>query len=149
MKTFRNRNFKKNTINFIVFCLMILIYYSCKDNQSSIILPQAEITNIYNITDSTAQVDIQVTQQSNAADQAFGLNVDTMSLTGNLMKIQVITLTPNGATKLNSNYSISISKLNSNKEYYISLVFAGEFTIGGESQVENYTIGTTKTFTTK
>lgn len=127
-------------ICFITFC-------ACQKNQPIIIPPKAEITNIYNITDSTAQVDVQVTSQSNAqVDDDFGLIIDSISLNGN--KIQVSIENFNVERRLINSYSTKISNLKSKTQYYVYLYYGGEFNIGDTYEMEFFDIGSPKIFTT-
>jgi hypothetical protein len=131
-----------------LLCFMILLVSSCFKYYTNI-PPKAEITNIYNITESSATVDVKVTKQSNANYVVdFHLSVDTI---GNPYNVQTINLIDTVVNSLNNSYTTVISKLKSKTLYSLSLYFYGNFDTGGPNQGEwqGFTIGATKTFTTK
>lgn len=145
VNTIRKEKFKNVFTHFITTFLILFLIISCE--QKTAIPPQAEITNIYNITDSTAQVDVLVTKPSNAqGDEGFGLIVDTISINGNIIEVQTVDFSV--IDRLTNNYSAKISNLKSKTHYSIYLSYTGEFDIGGPDQLETFNIGSPKTFTT-
>lgn len=82
-------------IQLTTLCFIIIFNYACK---KEIIPPQAEITNIYNITDSSANVDVKVTKQSNAEYGDLDLIVDSTSISGSKTQVQFIYFSPSSVT---------------------------------------------------
>jgi len=127
-------------ICFITFC-------ACQKNQP-IIFPEAEITKIYN-TDSTAQVDLQVTSQSNShTDGSISIIVDTITFSGNKVEATNVNLNMDGYGHFLGSYSTKLSNLKSKTQYYISLYYEGVFDYGETYEYEGGFIGSSKTFTT-
>ena len=147
MKSNLNINLDKRLIYAIALCSFVFVFSTC-GKKTEIIPPKAEITNIYNITDSTANVDVTVTQQSNAEYEFFGLIVDSTSTTGSITQVQIITFTRESVIKLNNSYSTKISKLKSQTQYSIHLYLDGYFDIGGPTDKHSFNIGEKKSFTT-
>ena len=146
MTTHKNKNLRKVFTHFITTFLILFLIISCE--QKTAIPPQAEITNIYNITDTSANVDVQVTKQSNANGvEEMSLVIDSITKTGNKLKVEMWGLTGSTYT-LNSSYSTVITNLKSKTQYYIYLNFQGIYDIGGSNATENFNIGSPKTFTT-
>jgi hypothetical protein len=126
----------------LIFGFFLIIFCSCNGilNGPTAIPPSAQITNIYDITDSSAQVDVQVTKLSNAENGAFGLSVT--SNVGSNQNFGIATLPTIG------NYSIKISNLTNNTIYSLQIYFEGTFG-GGTTYEEDFNIGAPKSFTTK
>jgi hypothetical protein len=121
------------------FCLFFLL--GCNYiNEPTAIPPSAQITNIYDITDTSAQVDVQISGNTNAQSGYLYLNV----YKNNVMIIS----SPAYSTPLSASYSFSISKLNEQTEYSLQLYFSGIFG-GGTSYEQDFNIGSPKSFTTK
>jgi hypothetical protein len=136
----------------LIFCITVIFivfeFYSCQKD-STFIFPKAEITNIYNITLSTAQVDFQVTSQSNAhTDRSFSIIVDTITFNGNKIEVTNVNLNMDGYGKFAGTYSTKLSNLKSKTQYYISLYYDGVFDYGETYEDEGGFIGSPKTFTT-
>ena len=150
MKPHPNINLSANIKYFVTLCLIALFVGACV-KMKEIIPPKAEITNIYNITDSTVNVDVQVTRQSNAWQEHFYLNVDSISNAGDKFQVQTISLNPSNNAPLfhlNNSYSTKISKLKIKTKYSLGLYFSGEFDLGGPNEWHNFSIGELKSFTT-
>ncbi len=107
-----------------------LILCSCI-KQKPIIPPKAEITNIYNVTNNSAYVDIEVTKQSNAEVGFLALIIDSMSKVNTKTQVQYIAVTPQSVITFNNKYTIIISNLKSKTLFSIYLLFTGSFDLGG------------------
>ena len=143
-----NTNLFRKIKQFLTLCFIIFFANACVQKKD-IIPPQAEIINIYNITDSSANVDVKVTKQSNAESGELGLLIDSLSITGSKIQVQTFSFNPpSGVAKLNDTYTTKISKLKSKTQYSISLGYYGVFDVGGPNEEKNFTIGTPKTFIT-
>ena len=112
-------------------------------NEPKVIPPSAQITNIYNITDSSAQFTVQVTQQSNATNGNLLISVYYGASISNLDTAFNLSNDP-----LPTSISGKISNLKGQTEYTIQLYFNGTFG-GGTTYEEDFNIGSPKSFTTK
>ncbi len=127
----------------------LLFITACSDEDSAI-PPQAEITNIYNVTDSSVNVEVIVSRQSNAeGQQTLELIIDSISESGNKMQFTKYPLTPAVNSYLKNSYTATISNLKNKTQYFIYLYFYGEFNLFGTALFENFDIGSPKTFTTQ
>ncbi len=134
----------------IVFILFIISSCIPDQKSTSIISTKAEITNIFNITDTSAYVNVKVTQQSNAeAIDGFGIAIDSISAAGISYPLlsQSVGLCSDTYT-LDSSYTAIMTHLKNNTKYSIYLSFTGEWDIGGPNQTFSFDIGSPKTFTT-
>ena len=133
--------------------LPFIVFTGCQIfEKTDIRPPKAEITNIYNVTDSCANVDIQVTQQSNAWSVYFYLVVGLTDNLTDTSHVLIISLNPRPdlpVASLNNSYTTKISKLNSKTKYFLHLHFRGYFDIGGPNEWHEFNVGETKSFITK
>ncbi len=136
----------KRLIFWITIFFVVFYFYSCQKNTNQSFIPPN--ANISNITDSSAQVDVQVTKQSNAhSDNFLSIMVDSVSLNGNKFQVNSLNFFVIGYSKLDSSYSAKISNLKSKTKYYLKLEFADTDATGLALSV-NGQVGSTKSFTT-
>ena len=131
----------------LVYFIFLIVFFYIVACAKQAIPPQADITNIYNITDTSVNVDVQVTKQSNSQyDIGLSLIVDSVPINGNKIKVQQVYF--DVVDRLASSYSTKISNLKNKTLYSIYLYYGGVFDIGGPNESEYFTIGSPKTFTT-
>lgn len=132
----------------VLFSYIVIMVYliACEE----VVPPDAEITKVYNITDTSAYVDIKVYQQPQAlAIEGFGIEVYFDSVTNNNgispKIVQYINIMGSNNT-INTSYTTIISHLKCKTQYSVNLYFGGEV-FGGPNYVD-YFNGSSKTFTT-
>jgi len=142
------QNFESMKIKIILLpVLMGIVFNSCclyKD--PDIIPPEAEITEIYNITDTSASFTIVVTSESNSQwDSGFEIWLDTLSVEESSPPISGSSIGPDAIVGL---YNVTISELSSDTHYFARIHYSGVFDIGGPNELEHYFIGEQKEFIT-
>jgi len=132
----------------IIYPIIFLgcIIQSCIKNPD-ITPPEAEITNIYNITDSSASFDVVVTSPSNAQyAEDFFVVLDTVNIT--LFKLPLHGDHCCYPLILDSIYTVAITGLFPNTHYYARIHYEGLFDIGGPNESKYFLLGEEKEFTT-
>ena len=133
--------------NLLILVFSLILLWGCSGvfNNPVYIPPSAQITNIYNITDSSAQVDVQITEQSNAQWGGMDLFV---YFYGTLPSSNYVSGIIIGNDPLPTSFSGKISNLKSQTEYSLQLYFEGQFDNNGGQIAKDFYVGTPKTFKT-
>jgi len=132
------------TKNLFIPILFSILTQSCF--KTDIIPPQAEITNIYNITDTSASFDVVVTSQSNAEyDETYMIWIDSLKITPISFPTYTVYFYP---PVLDSIYTVTVRGLNSNTHYFSRIHYEGLFDIGGPTDLKQFFLGEQKEFTT-
>jgi hypothetical protein len=150
-----------NKINNIILTLIIILStISCEKTYDSI-PPSVSIARIYNITNNSAQIDLNITNNTNGIPKQGNLylNIDSISKSGNDTVCQKDTIysfdtIPQGMSGL---VTVKISNLRENTKYLVSIWFEDHFKISDEGggmgdnplyEDRTLSIGEIKTFTT-
>ena len=130
-------------INYLLVVILFgILLQSC--TKVEIIPPETEITNIYNVTDSSADFDITVISPSNAEwDDGYDICFDTV-----LILEHHISLYGAGPFAIDSFLSVTVPGLQSNTHYFVRLLYYGTFNIGGPNELQYFYVGEPKEFTT-
>ena len=136
-------------INYLILGFYALLLFSCVGWPNlQAVPPSAQITSVSEIIDSSTQITKHVTSQANNAKEgvslvrvyigasAFGIPYDSLTLYY-------------GELNLPSSFFCNIQHLKSQTEYTLQLIFRGIFEINGESEFEEFNVGSPRTFSTK
>jgi len=130
--------------NLFIPVLFAVFFQSCF--KTDIIHPEAEITEIYNITDTSADFKVVVTSQSNAQyDEIYMIWIDSVEITINSFPPYAEFFYP---PVLDSVYIVSVAGLNNNTHYFSRIHYEGIFDIGGPTELKRFLLGEEKEFTT-
>ena len=135
---------KTKLICFLIF--LGCIFQSCIKNPD-IIPPEAEITNIYYITDTSARFDVVVTSHSNAQyGDSYRIWIDSSEIT--LFAFPLYSKSCCYPLTLDSIYSVTITELFPNTRYFARIYYEELFDIGGPNEMKTFLLGEPKEFTT-
>ena len=132
--------------NWILIIIVFGITLQSCCPKPDIIYPNAEITDIYNITDTSANFTVTIFNESIAQkDYAFRIWLDTVSLKANSAPLHSKEIDTEGSV---GEYTVIISDLLNNSHYYARIYYEGTFDIGGPNELYHLLIGEEKEFTT-
>lgn len=128
------------------FCLTV--FCGCSGLFWEPIYPSAQITKIFNVTDTSAQINVQVTSQSNSSDN-YGTNyLHLQVFLGPAVQNTILQDNYLAEDPLPASITVRISRLSSHTEYTIQLFYSGYFIgDGGDGELSS-SIGSPRTFTT-
>ncbi len=132
-------------LNWIIISIVLGITLQSCIKTPDIIPPEAEITEIYGITDSSASFSVVVFKKSNAQwDYGYEIWLDTVPLEERLPLIAK-SLTE---VVLDSFYIANLTGLYSNSQYFARIRYYGVYDIGGPNDLKESFVGEQKEFTT-
>jgi len=145
----KNKLFKNCGIYFRMISLILLLT-TCFSKPVPVIPPEVVLTDIYNITDSSACFICLVEQESNARLDGLWLIIDTIKTDKDVNNLTDVPLFYFYEDKLKIGMidTLIITDLKENTHYFTHLYYKGKFDTGGIEDEFHYFIGEQKEFTT-